>query len=75
MVHAQVSDKYIHLESMYMTDHIFHVIPINHLVNKYGEQTTLHELAAGKKIQYKTYVFYSVHVLYKRPLQMLTKRC
>ena len=28
MVHAQVSDKYIHFSLIYMTDHIFTVLPI-----------------------------------------------
>ena len=49
MVHAQVSDEYIHFASMYTTDHIFPVPSIKHLVNQYGEPTTPHKLATGAK--------------------------
>ena len=36
MVHARVLEKYIHFALMYMTYHIFTVIPIKNLVNKDG---------------------------------------
>ena len=49
MVHAWVSDEYIHFALIYITDHIFIVIPIKHLVNKNGEPTTPHKLAIGTK--------------------------
>ena len=35
MLHARVSDKYIHFLFMYTTDHIFPVIPFKNLVNQY----------------------------------------
>ena len=34
---------------MYKNDHIFPVLPIKHLVNKYGEPNTSHKLATGTK--------------------------
>ena len=49
MVHAQVSDKYIHFSLMYTTDHVFSVISTGHLVNNYGEPTTTHKLETGMK--------------------------
>ena len=49
MVHARVSDKYIHFSLMYTTDHIFLVLPIKHLVDNYGEPTTPHKMATGKE--------------------------
>ena len=33
MVHARVSNEYIHLILIYMTAHIFPIVPIKHLVN------------------------------------------
>ena len=50
MVHAWVSDEYIHFAFMYTTDHLFPVIPIKHLVNQDGELTTPHKLETGTKI-------------------------
>ena len=49
MVHARVSNKYIYFSLIYTTDHIFPFIKIKHLVNQYGEPTTPHKLATGKK--------------------------
>ena len=49
MVHSRVSEKYTHFALIYMTDHIFPVLPINHMVNKYGEPTTPHKLATVTK--------------------------
>ena len=49
MVHAWVSDKYIHCSLMYTTDNIFPVLPIKHLINQDGESTTPHKLATGMK--------------------------
>ena len=56
--------EFIHFSLMYTTDHIFTGTPIKHLVNQGGEPTTPHKLVTGKNLQYQTYVFYSVHVLY-----------
>ena len=48
-MHARVFDKYIHFASMYMTDNIFPVLPIKHLVNKDCKLTTPHKMLIGKK--------------------------
>ena len=49
MVHARVSEAYIHFPLMYMTDHIFPVIPIKYLINKYDKPTTPKTLATSRK--------------------------
>ena len=49
MVHAQVLKDYIHFALMYTADHIFPVLPIKDLINKYGELTTPFKLATGTK--------------------------
>ena len=50
MVHAWVSDKYIHFALLYMTDHIFPVLIIKNLVNQNSEPTTPQKLATDIKI-------------------------
>ena len=47
MVHARVSDKYIHFALIYTADHIFPVQPIKYLVNQYGEPTMPQKLETG----------------------------
>ena len=49
MVHARVSEAYIHFALIYTTDHIFFVLPIKYLTNKDGDPTTPHKLATGTK--------------------------
>ena len=49
MVHARVPEVYVHFELMYMTDHIFPVLPIKDLIKKDGDTTTPHKLATGTK--------------------------
>ena len=49
MVHARVSDKYIHFTLLYMTHHIFPVLPIKHLINHGSEETMPHKLLNGTK--------------------------
>ena len=49
MVHAKVPEVYVHLTLMYMTDHIFLVLPIKDLMNEDGDPTTLHKLGTGTK--------------------------
>ena len=49
MVHARVPKVYVHFALMYMTDHIFPVLPITYLINKDGDTTTPHKLATGTK--------------------------
>ena len=49
MVHARVSEAYIHFASMYTTDHIFPVLPIKDLINEDGDPNTPYNLATGMK--------------------------
>ena len=49
MVHARVSEAYIHLSLMYTTDNIIPVLPIKDLINEYGDPTTPYKLATGTK--------------------------
>ena len=49
MVHARVLEAYIYFSLMYMTDHIFLVIPIKYLINEDGETTTPFKLATYMK--------------------------
>ena len=47
MVHARVPEVYVHLALMYMTDHIFPVLPIKNLIKEDGDPTTPQKLATG----------------------------
>ena len=49
MVHARVLEAYINFALMYMTYHIFPVLPIKDIINEDGDPTTPHKLATGKK--------------------------
>ena len=49
MVHARVTEVYVHLALMYTTYHIFLVLPINDLINEDGDSTTPHNLETGTK--------------------------
>ena len=49
MVHARVSEAYIHFALMYTADHTFPVLPIKYLINKDGDPTTPYKLATGTK--------------------------
>ena len=49
MVHARVPEVNVHLALMYTTDHIFPVLPIKDLINKYGDLTMAHKLAICTK--------------------------
>ena len=49
MVYARAPGVYVHFALMYMTDHIFPVLPIKDLINKDGDPTTPHKLATGTK--------------------------
>ena len=48
MVHARVSEAYIHFALMYTTDHTFPVLPIKDMINKDGDPNTPFKLATGK---------------------------
>ena len=45
MVHDRVLESYIHFELIYTTCHIFPVLPIKYLMNKYGDLTMPFKLA------------------------------
>ena len=49
MVHARVSEAYIHFALMYTTYHIFLVLPIKYLINEDGDPTAPFKLATIKK--------------------------
>ena len=74
MVHAKISDAYVHFALMYTADNIFLLLTIKDLINKYGEPTMTFKLAAGTKpsISHLRVLFY--HLLYKKLLHMLGQR-
>ena len=49
MVPARGPEVYVHFALMYLTDHIFPVLPIKDLINEDGDPTTPHKLATGMK--------------------------
>ena len=49
VVYARVLEAYLHFAFMFMTDHIFPVLPIKDLINKDGDPTTPFKLATGTK--------------------------
>ena len=49
MVHVRFLEVYIHFALIYTTDHIFPILPIKYLINKYGNLTTPFKLARGTK--------------------------
>ena len=49
MVHARVSEAYIHFTLIYTTDHIFPVLPIKDLINEDGDPTTPQKIATDMK--------------------------
>ena len=49
MVHDIVPEVYVHFKLMYTMGHIFPVLPIKNMINEYGNPTTPHKLATGKK--------------------------
>ena len=49
MVHARVSEAYIHFALIYTTYHIFTVLPIKYLINEDGDPTMPHKLSTGTK--------------------------
>ena len=50
MVHARVLEAYISFKLMYMTDHIFLVLPKKYLINEDNNLTTPFILSTGTKI-------------------------
>ena len=49
MVHARFFEAYIHFSLIYITNHIFPVLPIKDLINEDGDLTTSCKLATGTK--------------------------
>ena len=49
MVHARVLEAYISFALMYMTDHIFPVLPIKYLINEEETLTTPFKISRGTK--------------------------
>ena len=71
VVHARVSEAYIHVSLMYTTDHIFPVLPIKYLMNKDKNQTTPFKLAAGTKPSVShLHMLFCAYVVWKATAQM-----
>ena len=49
MVHARVLEAYIYFALIYMTYHIFPVLPIKDMINEDSDKTTQSKLAMGTK--------------------------
>ena len=49
MVHARVPEVYVHFSLMYITDHIFPVLPIKYIIKEDGDPTTPHKMETGTK--------------------------
>ena len=49
MVHARVSEAYIHFSLTYRADHILPVLPIKDLINQNGKPATPFKIVAGMK--------------------------
>ena len=75
MVHARVTEVYVHFTLMYTTDHIFPVLPIKDLINEDGDPTTPHKLATGTKpsVSHLRMLFYP-HVVRKATAHVEEKR-
>ena len=74
MVHARVTEIYVHFALIYTTDHIFPVLPIKDLINEDGDPTNPHKLETGTNLQCHIYVFYFVHVFYGKLRRTLIQR-
>ena len=73
MLHLRVLVTYIHFALMYTADHIFPVLPIKDLINKYGEPITPFKLATGMKPSIFHLRVLFIYVLYKNLLQILVR--
>ena len=49
MLHARVSEAYVHFTLMYTTDHIFPVLQIKDLINEDSNPTTPFKISTGTK--------------------------
>ena len=68
MVHARVSEAYIHFVLMYTKDHIFPVPPIKDLINEDGNPTTHFKLATCMKPPVSHLCVLFFHVLHRKLL-------
>ena len=74
MVHARVSEAYVHFTLMYTTDHIFPVLPIKYPINKDGNPTTPHKLETCMKPSASHLrVLFCPHVVRKATANVETK--
>ena len=73
MVHAKVLEVYINLAIMYMTNHIFPVLPNKFLIEKDDKPTTPFKVSIGTKPSVSHLRVSFFHVLYGKLLQTLTK--
>ena len=74
MIHARVSEVYVHFALMYTTDHIFTVLPIKYIINEDGDPTTPHKLVTGMKPSVSHLRVFFFHVLYGKLLHTLGQR-
>ena len=74
MAHARVTEAYVNFALMYMTDHIFPVLPIKDLINEDDDPKMPHKLATGTKhsVSYLLVLFF--HVLYGKLRSTLRQR-
>ena len=74
MVNARVPEVYVHFSLMYMTDHIFPVLPNKDLINEDVDPTTPHKLATGTKpsVSHLRVLFFSC-VIWKATAHVETK--
>ena len=74
MVHAKVSEYYIHFALMHTEDHIFQVLPIKYLINKDDEPTMPYKLVTGMKpLVSHLYVLFFPCVVQKANAHVRTK--
>ena len=74
MVHARVSESYIHFTVIDTTDHIFLVLPIKYLINEYSKPTRPFKLETGTEPSILHLRVYFFQMLYKKLLHMLGQR-
>ena len=74
MVHMRVLEVYINFALIYISDHIFSVIPIKDLINEEGEPTMTYKLATSMKTSIShLHVLFFPCVLWKATAHVGTK--
>ena len=65
IVHARVSEAYIHFSFMYTIDNIFTVLPIKDMINEGGDPTTTYKLLPrhinSQQVQNLQYLIYACY--------------